>query len=206
MRSKKGEANFNYRGGAYSIHKSEGNSWRAMRARCNNKNYRAYNRYGGRGIKVCKRWDSFEVFLADMGLKPGPKYTLDRIDNDGDYCPENCRWATQSQQVCNSSKKLQARLTIEEINASPCSRSLIEKRLNKGWPKKYALNTPPDFHRKIKHKMLLEKRPRCIICGGICAGSHKKYCSVECFRKTRSKNGRFLGGTANEQQFQKSPV
>jgi hypothetical protein len=77
--------------------------WQAMRDRCTNKNRKDYHRYGGRGIKVCKRWEKFENFLADMG-EPPPKHTLDRINNDGDYKPSNCRWATRMEQSHNSTR------------------------------------------------------------------------------------------------------
>lgn len=75
-------------------------SWASMRDRCNNPNAAYYRLYGGRGIRVCSRWDDFSNFLADMGDRPVGK-TLDRIDNDGNYEPGNCRWATPHEQNMN---------------------------------------------------------------------------------------------------------
>lgn len=79
------------------------NSWSAMKQRCYNKNSQFYYRYGGRGIKVCDRWlgpYGYQNFLSDMGEKPNG-YSLDRIDNDKDYSPENCRWADKWAQAAN---------------------------------------------------------------------------------------------------------
>lgn len=87
-------------------------TWLGMRNRCKNKNDPNYYRYGGRGIKVCKRWDkSFEAFVMDMEPKPKGKYSINRIDNDGNYTPTNCNWATQLEQANNTSK---CKRTLEE--------------------------------------------------------------------------------------------
>lgn len=75
-------------------------TWRTMHARCNNPKARGYKYYGGRGISVCARWDSYENFLADMGKRP-PNTSLDRIDSNKGYSPDNCRWATHSEQQKN---------------------------------------------------------------------------------------------------------
>ena len=81
---------------------TEYSAWLGMKKRCTKPNNSRYGSYGGRGITVCKRWmDSFQAFLADMGLKPSPDLSIDRIDNDGNYEPGNCRWATKEEQSSN---------------------------------------------------------------------------------------------------------
>ena len=79
----------------------EHNIWQSMRSRCLNPFNRHYADYGGRGITICERWQDFSLFLADMGLKPEGK-SLDRIDNNGPYSPDNCIWSSQTEQCRNT--------------------------------------------------------------------------------------------------------
>lgn len=97
--------------------------WCGMRERCNNKAHKGYSRYGGRGIFVCERWNSFANFLEDMGLPP-EGYTLDRIDNDGPYCKENCRWATYFTQAANRSNNVFVALHGETMILAEAARRL----------------------------------------------------------------------------------
>jgi hypothetical protein len=95
-----------YHGHAGKNRSPEYITWANIKHRCYNKTNIRYNAYGGRGITVCDRWrNSFQVFLADMGNKPGPEYSIDRIDVNGNYEPGNCRWVTSDIQFANMRPK-----------------------------------------------------------------------------------------------------
>lgn len=115
--------------------------WRSIKDRTTNPNNAGWNNYGGRGIKMCKRWfNSFPNFLEDMGEKPSKKHSIDRIDNDGDYCPENCRWATRKEQNNNTRKSIFITIegktkTIKEwCNDYAIKYATALWRFNHGWP------------------------------------------------------------------------
>lgn len=94
-------ARYKHGGYAGGKEKPEHYVWRTMLARCNNPNTRNFAYYGGRGIKVCKRWLRYENFIADMGDRPSGQHSLERINTNSDYKPSNCRWATRSEQQKN---------------------------------------------------------------------------------------------------------
>lgn len=93
-----------YRGRHRQYKSPEYHAWFHMKARCLNPKNQRYAAYGERGISVCEQWMTFDNFLADMGCRPSPDHSLDRINNDGNYEPGNCRWATRSQQQRNKRK------------------------------------------------------------------------------------------------------
>ena len=114
------------------------NSWAAMKRRCFYTSHEHFGSYGGRGITVCERWLLFENFLADMGERP-EGCTLERIDPDGDYTPENCRWASQKEQCRNRRNNrlitcAGLTLTLAEWSArTGLDASKISHRLTAGW-------------------------------------------------------------------------
>jgi len=125
-------------------------AWRSMRCRCYRVTDPSYQWYGGRGISVCQRWrESFLAFLADVGPRPSPRHSVDRIDNDGNYEPANCRWATTREQKANVSWNRHLTYNGETRNISEWARqtgissSTIRIRLDRlGWTIEDALTTP----------------------------------------------------------------
>jgi hypothetical protein len=134
--------------------------WRTMKGRCLNPNNSHFRRYGGRGITIADRWRLFDHFFADMGKRPSPRHQLDRIDNDGPYAPENCRWATPKQQGNNRSTNVKIThdgetLTMAEwARRKGMNRMLLFQRLKKGWTVEKALNTPP-ISRSLRTKHVI---------------------------------------------------
>ena len=123
-------------------------TWQNMLKRCYKPTAKRYERYGGRGITVCERWKTFENFLADMGIKPSPEYSLDRINNDGNYELSNCRWASRQQQSRNKSTSRMLEFNSKTMCVADWAdevgikRSIINDRLRRGWSVEQALTTP----------------------------------------------------------------
>lgn len=123
--------------------------WLGMKNRCTNKSYNLFHRYGGRGIKVCDRWkESFTDFISDVGDRPSSHHSLDRIDNNGDYSPENCQWATAEDQANNTIKNINIEAYGIKMSVARWCRVLeIKKervyyRLKIGWSDHDSLFTP----------------------------------------------------------------
>ena len=123
--------------------------WSQMRVRCRSSKHPYWHRYGGRGIAVCERWDqSFSAFLADKGKAPSRLHTLDRIDSNGNYSLENCRWATRREQARNTrANRLLTHLGETMSLAEWAERAdmpylRLRDRLRRGWTVERALTEP----------------------------------------------------------------
>lgn len=120
--------------------------WENIKYRCNSSKNSAYKDYGGRGIRICERWMKFENFLEDMKERPSLEHSVDRIDNNGDYEPSNCRWATNKEQSRNTRKN--RNFTIDGVThcvtdwakEKGLSNFLVFLRLRRGWSIEEALN------------------------------------------------------------------
>lgn len=123
-------------------------AWQSMLQRCENQKHRSYALYGGRGIKVVAEWHEFTQFYKDMGEPPSKRHSIDRIDCDGDYSKQNCRWATQKEQVGNQRRNIKITYLGKTMTATQwaeelaISRKTIYSRLDNGWSPEAALSTP----------------------------------------------------------------
>lgn len=143
-------------GGMEARYPAEYATWKSMRERCKKKKGKHYRIYGKRGIKVCERWQkSFAHFLHDMGCKPDLSYTIDRYpDNNGNYEPTNCRWATKSEQGRNTRRSVYVEqegvrtLLIDVTEKLGLNRQNIYGRLKNGWSLEDALSIPTAKYKK----------------------------------------------------------
>lgn len=128
-------------------------AWIEARTRCLNPKHHAYDRYGGRGITVCERWNDYANFLADMGRRPSAIHQLDRIDNDGNYEPSNCRWVTAKEQSRNRRNNRLVTINGEVVPVAVAaerfgvSASLVRGRLKRGYSVEEALRLPSSRNR-----------------------------------------------------------
>lgn len=126
----------------------EFNTWSHMLQRCSNPRNKSFKHYGARGITVCDRWLSFANFLGDMGFRPTPSHSLDRVDVNGNYEPANCRWATPKEQASNTRRNVKVRVGEELVTVSEAARLLgvpretIKSRIRRGASAALAISTP----------------------------------------------------------------
>lgn len=131
-----------------SMQTPEYRSWQAMRRRCLSPYDKDYPSYGGRGIKICKRWEDYRLFLKDMGRRPTPGHSLERKNVNSHYTPSNCKWATHLEQQRNRRGTMYVvyqgkRVPVAEIGMkSLVGVDLFRSRIQQGWDVKRALTTP----------------------------------------------------------------
>lgn len=127
---------------------AEYRAWGAMLSRCNNPSHTSFRWYGARGIRVCERWLAFDAFLADMGERPSPAHSLDRIDVNGPYSPENCRWATAIEQARNTTANRrivvrgESKTLVEWCAQFGIRRETFYQRLRRGLSEEEAITLP----------------------------------------------------------------
>lgn len=134
------------------------NSWACMKSRCNNPNHPDYHYYGGRGITHDPRWADFKNFFEDMGPKPDDSLTIERIDNDGNYCKENCKWGTRKEQARNKSNNRiftcsgRTMTLAEWAEELGVSHNTIYGRLERGWSLEKTLTTKARSYNSIAYQ------------------------------------------------------
>jgi hypothetical protein len=136
--------------------------WAGMIQRCDNPKSNKYHRYGGRGIRVCPQWYSFEVFYADMGPRPSSGHSIERRDRDGNYEPKNCYWATDYEQRINQSNNryvdyngnMVALKEAIRLSGTSLGWQTVRGRLDRGWSLDDSLHTPPG-----EERLSLRRRP-----------------------------------------------
>lgn len=135
--------------GLFASHHPSYRQWHAMKSRCFSKTCKSYYYYGGRGISICDRWSDFWTFVRDMGKRPSPDHGIDRIDNNGNYEPSNCRWATQAEQNRNKRNTIKLKHAGETKSLVEWAKILgitplaIWCRIKRGWPIEKALTSGP---------------------------------------------------------------
>lgn len=137
--------------------------WSGIKARCQNPNHESFGNYGGRGITLCARWSNgenglsgFECFVADMGIRPSPRHSIERKDNDGGYGPENCVWATRHTQARNRRNNHMVAFRGERVCLFDALRAIglddttYYRRIARGWSEDRALNEPVSTRHRRK--------------------------------------------------------
>lgn len=133
-------------------YRTEYSVWAQMKNRCNSPKHPQYKYWGGKGIKVCTRWHTFEYFLSDMGKRPAKGYSLERRDSNKDYEPSNCYWATFIQQNNNLSRNIKLTYSGETLSLAQWGRKLgipydrIRQRYRYGWSTDKILTVPKNQH------------------------------------------------------------
>lgn len=139
-------------------------TWASMLNRCRNPNFPGYSDYGGRGIGVCERWKVFSQFFADMGSRPSPKHSIERINNDGNYEPSNCRWATDAEQRRNTRQNhiveyMGTKMTLmDAAKLAGLNFNCLRYRITHGWDIDRAMTEPPK--ELAVHRIMRERRKK----------------------------------------------
>lgn len=123
-------------------------AWLDMRQRCINPKYKQYADYGGRGILICPEWNDFPTFLMEIGMRPSAKHSLDRIDNNGNYCQDNCKWSLRPEQQLNRRNTIYVQFQgsvcklMDLCNLRNVRYNLVKERVKLGWEIERALTLP----------------------------------------------------------------